>query len=333
MVYVRSMKLKTGTFHYVIPNRHARPLPCGSGREALEYAQELAAEIRKANRDARCGKIVPPLCVWTLADAKAADLEEARRRGLRTIQPQFEGKVSRRESHWNNLTAFFGEKTNLDEITAARIRAYITRREGEGLGPASTNRDLDVLRTALAIARDRQESGLRGDPFKGVPRLEEASRRRAPIALPEANLDRVIRACWRRNAKLGAYVELLRLTASRLRETPTRHGKLLIYPAYKRGLPRTFHIEGRLAEVLKLPRRFDRRIWVSVVNGKEGRPGACPGLRPHDIRHSVLTILGGRPETSLLELQKWGGWKRPETAAIYLHPDASALRPLGSRMR
>lgn len=322
MPYVRSRKLKTGTFHSVITGRHDKPIKCGRGPEALEYAQELVVELRKERRAAATGRPLPRLCLWTLQRAREAHLEDARRRGLRTALPQFHAQASKLESHWNNLARFFGAETSLDQITAARIRGYITARE-KTVSAGVINQDLfAVLRPALALARSREESGYRGDPFDGMHELA-AKPEREPIALPEKALRKVVRACWRRHKPLGAHVELLCETASRLREQPTVDGDLVRYPPCKRGIERVFVLEGRLPALVRARRTFSYLLW------KEAAAAAgVPDLNPHDLRHSSLTILGKRPGMSLLKLQNYGGWKNPAMAAKYLHPGNEALRPV-----
>lgn len=107
---------------------------------------------------------------------------------------------------------------------------------------------------------------------------------------------------------------------------PAIDGRFLRYPAYKLGRPRAFRLEGRLAIVAGQPRAFNRRLWLEAVK-KLG----LPGLRPHDIRHSVLTAVGHRQDASLLSISALGGWKSPAMAATYLHSDSTALRAVESR--
>lgn len=341
MVWIRFRKLRTGTFAYVVTGKHERQIPCGKGKEGREYAQDLVSEILKLRRDQKAGRLPPAECLWRLSDARAAHLDDARRRGLRTALPQRGGRISGLESHWNNLVTFFGNPV-LDQITPARIRAYVVAREsarplkvGKGRGSRlrgavsahTINQDLFVvLRPALALAATREESGFHGDPFANVSELAPKPRRR-PIAVEERVVDGLVRACWRRSAALGAHVELLRETASRLHESPRVEGGLLKYPPYKRGRPRAFRMVGRLPLLFAAVRRFDRRLWNDVV-----RQLKIPDFRPHDLRHSVLTILGRRPGMSLVTLLNYGGWKDPAMAGRYLHPETHALEP-ASRVR
>lgn len=331
MAWARPRKLASGTWWYVIDDRK-KAHAAGVGKEGRELAQEWAAAMNRAKRLERAGfppEDVPAVSDWTLADLFAAHLADARRRGLRIARPQFQGKRSKLESHWSNLLAFFGEKLALDALSDAGIRSYIEAREAAKIGPSTINRDLSVLRGALRLARESAAAGYAGDPFASIRPLAEAHRRRQPIALSERDCRKLLRICWSMDQRFGAFVELLLLTASRLNETPTVSGGRLRYPPYKRGRARIFTLRGgpeerRLAKLAQMERHFDRRrLWTPAVAAL-GRPE----LRPHDLRHTALTLEGKRPGASLLSLQKLGGWKSAAMAARYLHPDAEAIRPV-----
>ncbi len=316
MVYIRSRKRKTGTFHDVIVRRGQTPIACGAGKEGREEAHELAAEIRKLQRRQRAGLPLPKVSLWTVHKLREEDLTEAKRRGLKTTLPQFQGRQSRRESHWNNLEAFFGADTPLDAITQRRVRAYAEAREWS----VGAVRDLwTVLRPALRLAREHEEALYDGDPFTGIQKPRE--RHREGIALPLRTVLGLLRALEAADPELGAYAALLFWTASRLREIGrVDHGQL-IYPAYKRGRERRFQVKGRIARLLRLPRSFSYRRWYAALAGVEGVP---PDLHPHDLRHTRLTLEGGRPGASIESLIVLGGWKDPSMAARYLHPDRAA---------
>ncbi len=327
MAWARSRRRKSGTYYYVISE--GKTFAAGKGRVGRELAQEWAAAMTKARRAEKAGMRAdetPGPCLWTLTDLYRADMTEARRRGLRTVLPQFQGKTSKRESDWRQLLAFFGVETNLDAVSGERIRAFIEARETAGVGPAAINRGLfGILRPALRTARERkEETGYAREPFLGIRKLDERAGARKPIALPEREVWRVIRRCWRTSRKLGAYVELLFLTASRLNEHPEVSGGFLRYPAYKRGKPRAFHLTPRVAVLAALPRAFDRKLWTASATA-----AGHPTLRPHDLRHTALTLAGKVPTASLDSIQKLGGWRSAAMADRYLHPDAAAIEPLG----
>ncbi|MDD1677961.1 MAG: tyrosine-type recombinase/integrase [Methanomicrobiales archaeon] len=93
-------------------------------------------------------------------------------------------------------------------------------------------------------------------------------------------------------------------------------------------MARLFHLTPRLAALVRMPRSFDRKFW-RLAAAKAGHPD----LRPHDLRHTALTLAGKRPEASLDSLQKLGGWQSAAMADAYLHPDSRAIEPLASSER
>ena len=327
MAWARSRRRKTGTYHYVF--HQGRTFAAGKGKEGRELAQTWAAAMTKARRAKKAGMPLDEApggpCLWTLTTLYHADMTEARRRGLRTVQPQFQGKISKRESDWRQLLAFFGAETNLDAISGERIRAFIEWREAGGVGPSAINRGLfGILRPALRLAREREESGYTRDPFLGIRTRGERAVARKPIALPEREVWKVIRRCWKKSRKLGAYVELLFQTASRLNERPEVGITYLLYPPYKRGRARPFELTPRLAVLAALPRAFDRKLWTAAVIA-----AGHPDLRPHDLRHTAITLAAKRPGASLDSIQKLGGWQSAVMANVYLHGDGRAIEPLG----
>jgi len=325
MAWARGRQRKSGRYWYVF--HRGRTYAAGKGKDGRDLAQAWAAAMTKAARAEKAGmpmEEIPGPCLWTLTDLYHADMTEARRRGLRTVQPQFQGKISKRESDWRQLFAFFGKDANLDTLTGERIRAFIEAREAAGVGPAAINRGLfNILRPALRLAREREESGYTRDPFAAVRKLEERSSRRKPIALSARDVQKVILACWSVDKRLGAYVELLYLTASRLNEQAVIAGNFLQYPAYKRGKPRAFTMTPRLAELTGLPRLFQRKLWRKAVI-----LAGHSALRPHDLRHTALTLASKQPRASLAILQKLGGWQSAAMADRYLHMDSGAILPV-----
>lgn len=328
MAWARARRRRTGTFYYVF--HRGKTYAAGKGKDGRELAQAWAAAMTKAARAEKAGMPLedePGPCLWTLADLYSADMADAKRRGLRTVQPQFQGKISKRESDWRQLLAFFDEETNLDAITGERIRTFIEYRESRGVGPAAINRGLfNILKPALRLAREREEAGYSGNPFASVRRLDERSVRRRPIALSAREVQKVIRACWTTDRRLGAHVELLYETASRLNERPEVSGSRLRFPAYKRGRPRSFALTPLLRRLYAAPRLFQRKLWRDAVV-----LAGHPELRPHDLRHTALTLAGKRPEASLDSLRKLGGWQSAAMADRYLHPDAEPILSLSGQ--
>jgi integrase len=67
--------------------------------------------------------------------------------------------------YWTaHLARWFGNDRAID-ITADRVRAYITERQNEGAKPASINRELNCLRRAFNLA-------IRADRLSRAPHIE-----------------------------------------------------------------------------------------------------------------------------------------------------------------
>ncbi len=79
-----------------------------------------------------------------------------------------------------SLKAFFAT-ARLSEVTPERIEAFKEARLQEGVGPATINRNLAVLRRMLKLAARRRL--IAQSPFNEVEFLEERSRRRQPHIL------------------------------------------------------------------------------------------------------------------------------------------------------
>lgn len=299
---------------------------CGPGSEGKRIAREWAVAYNRDKILAKAGllPVLPGRCLWTLADARLADLQDAKSRGLRDASPQPHSKRSKRESLWKMMIGFFGEELALDALTNDALRAYITHRQAT-VGPVPINRELfGVLRPALRIARDSSVSGYVGDPFRGLRKLDERARRRRGIAIPERDWPRLIRIARKERRDFGAWVEMQLLTASRPGQSAAAFDDFVRYDAHKRGLPRAFTLTGRLPIVAKERRAYSRRCWLRMA-----KRFGVPELRPHDLRHSALTAAGKRPAASLDTLRALGGWTTSAIADTYLHPDARAISPVG----
>jgi integrase len=81
-----------------------------------------------------------------------------------------------------NLRAFFG-KTRLSNITGDRIEKFKSERRLAGVGPATVNRDLAVLRRMLKLAARQRLVAQSPFDANGVEFLDERSQRRQPHIL------------------------------------------------------------------------------------------------------------------------------------------------------
>jgi integrase len=322
MAFVRFRDYKGGRYYYVIDSGHERAAGRGSkGKKVALRWSEKINEIRLRRKAGLPDEEIPSRSTWTLSILRDRDLEDARGRGLLSLR--------KRESHWRIILEYFSPDLPLDEITPATIADFVRWRRARGAGPATINRDLrSCLRPALALARRlRSESGYAGDPFRDLPQLEERRARRAPIALPPKDVERLLALFWKRDRKIAAAVEILLLTASRIGERYTVEKGFVCYPAHKRGIARRFPLKGRLAELVHKPQAWSRRTWKRVV-AEFGRPD----LRPHDLRHTAITR-AFHSGVGWKEIQKLGGWKSlqmPLRTYSHLFPEPSKTVSYGA---
>src|ERR1700676_372189 len=80
-----------------------------------------------------------------------------------------------------HLKEFFGENTKLSDISVARIENFKQSRLASGVGPATVNRNLSVLRRMLTLAA--RQRLISRNPFAEVELLEELKHRRRPHIL------------------------------------------------------------------------------------------------------------------------------------------------------
>jgi integrase len=128
-----------------------------ANRRARELWRRLAdPDYRPANKT-------------TLSVAVAERIKDRRRKG------RAEGTLTMLERHGQHFSRLLGRTTILDEIDAAAVDSYITKREAEGAVPHTVYKELSTLRGVLKSAKRRGE--FRGDIAEIVP---EYSRRWTP---------------------------------------------------------------------------------------------------------------------------------------------------------
>ncbi len=159
MAWIRTRTRKTGTYYYVVAA--GRTFAAGQNRQVATRIRNRYDELERLDRH---GIASPSKSNWRLSDLKKRDI---------AANPE-----SSRVRRWRQLEAWFGADLLIDEITHAMIEQYRRR----GAGPATINRDLSVLSSALATARRLHDlSGYMQNPFDGLPRLDEKRvRRRSP---------------------------------------------------------------------------------------------------------------------------------------------------------
>ncbi len=315
MAFVRKRVRKTGAFWYVVEYQPGGKRVWRSAGRDKAFARRWASKINELKLRRRAGfpdEETPTVCAWTLEDLRRRDLEDARQRGL---------FLPSRESCWRNVVRALDPTLPLTALTPDAIREATT----VWLKTAknrTANHYRAVLRFALRLARQTPESGYAGDPFAGLPTLPERDVRpsRALTERQAGDLMRILRKLHRPTA---VSAELLLLTASRRAERGVAASGVLRFPGHKRGRPRAFRLDERLAALLEQPSGWSRRAWAAAVK----RLG-IPDLRPHDLRHTAATraFLAG---ATIPEVQQLLGHKSPEMAQrLYTHLFPREMEPV-----
>jgi integrase len=274
--------------YYSIRLRDGSEIGVGRNRRAAEIL-ESEFEIREELE--RRGVKLPTRSPWTVANLRAWDLRVAQDEG---------GELASRRRRWDVLELELEAETPIEDLTPARIQRAVDRWLAAGAGPATVNRNLAVLRKALARAREPRSGSLfEGDPLRGIANLRERATRKKPVPRRREEIDALLEAAHRHAAAAPSYAmpgellqdaqiaEILYLTGSRLSqvlrlrrdqviEHPT-HGPLLRFPA----------TQAREPAVLLLPRparrdpRVDRGRRFRLVLPEPADPGsAARGAAP-----------------------------------------------------
>jgi integrase len=246
--------------------------------------------------------------------------------------------VLRTRSSVKNLKARFGCFDH-SKLTPAKLRNY---RSGEGLEPATVNRDLGVLRAALKYLAEEKEE------IRSVPEIKNRRGAGKRITwLPPEQIKTLIAEAQRYQGLL-AFILLALMTGQRkeallsLRWAQIRNGVVWFSD---HNDPRAERMKGRgdvpvspeLAELLeKLPatsspyvlnsKYGDRYTDINWDQWREVTKAAgLEGLRPHDLRHTVATNLI-REGVSLLDVSKMLGHANTRiTEAIYVSHEPKFL--------
>lgn len=150
-----------GNTYWLQAGGRRRSLNTPDRAEAERRARELWRRL--ADPDYR------PANKTTLAAAVAERLKDRRRKGRAA------GTLSMIDRHGQHFVRVLGGTTILDELDAAAVDRYITKREAEGAVPHTVHKELTTLRGVLKTAKRRGE--FRGDLTEVVP---EYARRWTP---------------------------------------------------------------------------------------------------------------------------------------------------------
>lgn len=239
------------------------------------------------------------------------------------------------------LQPFFTGKV-LERLRRADISAYIEKRKHEGVGPATINRELDMLSAAINYARKRWDWEMT-NPVSGMSlrepegRLRWISRAEADVLIREAEKDS-------KSPHLADFIRLATNTGCRKNEmlklswdrVDLRESRLFLEPEHtKSGKHRAVPLNEEARRAMLGRARFRAEfcpgsLWVfSHKNGERvkymqnGFQGACKragidNFRVHDLRHTCASwmVQQGVP---LIEVRDVLGHSSIEMTERYAH--------------
>jgi integrase len=176
----------------------------------------------------------------------------------------------------NHLLPRFG-KRYLDEITRQDIQKMHAERKASGAAPGSANRLLIMMRFIFNLALKWEVAGIKANPCKGVPLMEENNHMERYLSVEEAQ--RLYGAvCKSENAMLKFIVPMLILTGARKREVLDAKWadfdlsrRAWRIPISKSGKARHVPLsDGALALLAAMPQKPDC-VWA-VANPETCKP-------------------------------------------------------------
>lgn len=242
----------------------------------------------------------------------------------------------------NHLLPRFG-KRYMDEITRQDIQKMHHDRRASGALPGSANRLLIMMRFIFNLAIKWEVSGIKANPCKGVPLMEENNKKERYLSAEEAQ--RLYEAvCASPNPMLKYIVPMLILSGARKREVLdakwedfdfTR--RIWRIPMTKTGKARHVPLsDGALTILSTMPRDMNCP-WV-FANPDTGKPyvsifcawdtarkhAGLSDVRIHDLRHSFASLLINSGRT-LYEVQHLLGHSQVKTTQRYAHLSQDTL--------
>ena len=241
----------------------------------------------------------------------------------------------------NHLLPRFG-KRHLDEITRADIQKILADRRAQGAAPGSANRLLIMLRFIFNLALKWEIAGVKSNPSRGIPLLEENNKRERYLSVEEAQ--RLYESVCKGDTMLRYIVPMLILTGARKREVLDAkwedfdlNRRIWRIPVSKSGKARHVPLsDGAITLLGSIPRKpkcdwaFANpdtcKPYASIFgtwNTARKRAGLSD-VRLHDLRHSFASLLinSGR---SLYEVQKILGHTQVKTTQRYAHLSQDTL--------
>lgn len=242
----------------------------------------------------------------------------------------------------NHLLPRFG-KRYMDEITRQEIIRMHADRKASGAAAGSANRLLIMMRFIFNLALRWEVPGIKANPCKSVPLLEENNKRERYLSVEEAQ--RLYGAvCESDNKVLRFIVPMLILTGARKREVLDARWedfdltrKVWRIPITKSGKSRRVPLsDGALTLLATMPRKFDcpwafanpdtGKPYVSIfcawnsARKKVGLEDICI----HSLRHSHASFLINAGRT-LYEVQNILGHSQVKTTQRYAHLSQDTL--------
>ena len=252
---------------------------------------------------------------------------------VKTYKRSWETDVSILKNH---LLPRFTKKY-LDEISRADITKLLNERVAEGAKPGTVNRSLIMMRYIFNLAVRWDVPGIKANPTKGVPLIEENNKRERYLSVEEAQ--KLYGAvCSSENTMLKYIVPMLILTGARKREVLDARWedfdlarRVWRIPITKSGKARRVPLsDGALTLLATMPRKSDcpwafanpatDKPYVSffcawdTARKKVGLQDVCV----HSLRHSHASFLINAGRT-LYEVQNILGHTQVKTTQRYAH--------------
>ena len=242
----------------------------------------------------------------------------------------------------NHLLPRFG-KRHLDEITRQDIQKMHHDRRASGAAPGSANRLLIMMRYIFNLAIKWEIAGVKANPCKGVPLMEENNKKERYLAVEEAQ--RLYEVVYQsENTMLKYIVPMLILTGARKREVLDAKWqdfdfsrRIWRIPMSKSGRARHVPLsDGALTLLSTMPRK-PGCDWA-FANPDTGKPyvsvfyawdtarkqAGLADVRLHDLRHSFASLLINSGRT-LYEVQHILGHTQVKTTQRYAHLSQDTL--------
>ncbi len=242
----------------------------------------------------------------------------------------------------NHLLPRFGRRY-MDEITRQDIQKMHHDRRASGALPGSANRLLIMMRFIFNLALKWEVSGIKANPCKGVPLMEENNKKERYLSAEEAQ--RLYEAvCASPNPMLKYIVPMLILSGARKREVLDARWedfdftrRIWRIPMTKTGKARHVPLNDGALQILSTMQRDLNCPWV-FANPDTGKPfvsifcawdtarnkAGLADVRIHDLRHSFASLLINSGRT-LYEVQHLLGHSQVKTTTRYAHLSSDTL--------